>query len=186
MTCTWWPRTCCNWVTRQRPNLELDESLIGTSLTMPAVFGRHLNGAQINDMPTCKELIDPSVGEAEAIIKAQLVGDGPHSAPAATASSEPLPCRLPRHGQRLPDRCPTHLVLTQDVDEILHGGIDRLEMRYCRRPSLSPGSRRADGYVLFATRDLRGPLPISPKLAMVTVPSGNLAMISKVPPSAST
>src|ERR1700686_955022 len=46
--------------------------------------------------------------------------------PAAT-SSESFPCRLPRHGERPPDRCPTHLALTQDVDDILHGGVDRLE-----------------------------------------------------------
>jgi hypothetical protein len=33
----------------------------------------------------------------------------------ATASSEPLPSRLPRHSKRLPDRCPTHLALTEDA-----------------------------------------------------------------------
>src|SRR5205823_14509218 len=45
----------------------------------------------------------------------------------ATTSSEPFPCRLPRHGKRLPDCYPTHVALTEDIDDILHGGVDRLE-----------------------------------------------------------
>src|SRR5262249_50977024 len=41
--------------------------------------------------------------------------------------SESFPPRLPRHGERLPDRRPTHVALAKDVDDVLHGGIDPLK-----------------------------------------------------------
>ena len=62
-----------------------------------------------------------------------------------TTSSEPLPCRLPRHGERLPDCCPAHLALAEDVDDFkLLMILTLLALPLCvffRKPPPGPGSQ---------------------------------------------
>jgi hypothetical protein len=45
----------------------------------------------------------------------------------AWGSSEPLPCCLPRDGERLSDNCPAHLAFAEDVGDILHRSPDPFE-----------------------------------------------------------
>ncbi len=63
---------------------------------------------------------DSDNGPTETLLRTLAGYDG-----ALERSAEPLPRCLPRHGECLPERRPTHSAITENVDDVLHGNMDK-------------------------------------------------------------